>query len=115
MRGAPLVLALAGGGTAWMLHLFAGYFLVSLGCPRGWPALGWTLITVTGVCAASALAVAVVAWRERRRADPGREDGGTSRLLLSVAALLATLFAIMIVLGGLAVAALPPCQAAVGG
>jgi hypothetical protein len=114
MRGAPLVLVLAGGGTAWMLHLLTGYFLVSLGCPRGWP-LGWTLITVTGVCAASALAVAVVALRRRRRADAGLEDGETSRLLSSVAALLATLFAIMIVFGGLAVAALPPCQRAVGG
>jgi hypothetical protein len=115
MRGAPLVLVLAGGGTAWMLHLLTGYFLVSLGCPRGWPALSWTLITVTGVCTASALAVAVVALRARRRADAGLEDGETSRLLSSVAALLATLFAIMIVLGGLAVAALPPCQEAVGG
>jgi hypothetical protein len=115
MRGAPLLLALAGGGSAWILHLLAGYFLVSLGCPRGWPALGGTLAAVTGVCAAGALAVAGLALRERGRIPRGRADGETARLLLGVAVLLGALFAVMIVLGGVTVAALPPCQAAVGG
>jgi hypothetical protein len=115
MRGAPLLLALAGGGSAWMLHLLAGYFLVSLGCPRGWPALGGTLAVVTGVCAAGALAVAALALRRRARIPRGHADGETARLLLNVAVLLSALFAAMIVLGGVTVAALPPCQAAVGG
>ena len=115
MRGAPLLLALAGGGSAWMLHLLAGYFLVSLGCPRGWPALGGTLALVTGLCAASALAVAALALHHRRRLPRGGGDGESPRLLLNVAVLLSALFAVMIVLGGVTVAALPPCQAAVGG
>ena len=114
MRSGILFLALAGGGVAWTLHLFAGYFLVSLGCPRGW-ALTGTLLAVTAVCAASALAVAIVASRQRKRVRHGSADGETPQLLLGVSALLAALFAVMIIFGGLAVAALSPCQAAVGG
>lgn len=115
MRSGVLFLALAGGGTAWALHLFAGYFVVSLGCARGWPALTGTLMAVTAVCTVSALAVAIVAMRGHQRAHRRRDDGETPQLLLSVSALLASLFAVMIVFGGLAVAALAPCQAGVGG
>ena len=114
MRSVPLLLALAGGGTAWMLHLLAGYFLVSLGCPRGWP-LGVSLVVVTVVCAMSALAVAGLAMHQRARIPRARDDSESSRLLLNVAIALGALFAIMIVLGGVTVAALPACQAAVGG
>jgi hypothetical protein len=115
MHRGSLGLTLAGGGAAWALHLLAGYFVVSLGCARHWPALGGTLASVTGICAAGALAVAIAAWRTRRRDHDAADDGETFRLLLGVAVLLDVLFAIMIVLGGMAVAALPPCQAAVGG
>ena len=115
MRDASLLFALTGGGTAWMLHLLAGYFLVSLGCPRGWPALGTMLVAVTVGCAGGALAVAAAALRARGRAPRSPGDGATRRLVLNVAVLLGALFAGMIVLGGVAIAALPPCQAAVGG
>ena len=111
-RTIPLV-ALASGGTVWMLHLLASYFLVALGCPRRWPALGGMLVAATVVAVAGALVVAAVAWRERRRLRSG-EGHETSRLLLGVAALLAALFAIMTVLGGLTMVAQPPCQAAIG-
>jgi heme/copper-type cytochrome/quinol oxidase subunit 3 len=113
MDRAAIVWVVAGGGAAWALHLFAGYFLVSLGCARGWPALGALLGGLTAACAAGALAVTVGAWRRRRRTH--RADDEAVRLLLAVAAVLGVLFAIMIVLGGLTAAALPPCQAAVGG
>ena len=109
MRGGGLLLALTGAGGAWALHLFAGYFLVSLGCARGWPALTPMLAVVTGVCAAGAVAVALTAWSARGK----RGASEASRLLLGAAGSLGLLFAIMIVLGGLAVAALPPCQAAI--
>ena len=110
----PLLLTLAGGGTAWALHLFAGYFFVALGCPRQWRGLGGTLAIVTTVCAAGALAVTLAAWRARARMPSAAADGDAFRLLLGVAVLLGALFTIMIVLGGLTAAALPSCQAAVG-
>ena len=43
-----MLVALASGGMVWILHLLASYFLVSLGCARGWPALGWTLALGSG-------------------------------------------------------------------
>lgn len=110
MRGATLLVALASGGTVWILHLLAGYFLVSLGCAREWPVLGWTLASVTVACASTALIVAVRALRQRRRTPRTGAEGETARLLLNVAVLLSTLFAIMMILGGLTAAALPPCQ-----
>ena len=115
MQGRFVLLALAGGGTVWTAHLLAGYFLVALGCPRGWPALSGILSAVTAVCTASALAVAIVALRARRRARRTGETGEAAHMLLSVSSLLAALFAAMVVLGGLAVTALPPCQTAIGG
>jgi hypothetical protein len=115
MHRGSLVLTLAGGGAAWALHLLAGYFVVSLGCARHWSPLGGTLAIVTGICAAGALAVAIVAWRTRRHTRRAADDGETFRLLLGVAVVLDVLFAIMILLGGMVAAALPPCQAAVGG
>jgi hypothetical protein len=105
--GWPVLLGLAGGGTAWVLHLSAGYFMVSIGCARGWPALGLALAMTTAACAMGALAVAVMAWRAR-----GRTRGAeASRFLLGVGASLNILFAIMIVLGGLTVVVLPACRA----
>lgn len=115
MRTRTLLLALVGGGTAWVLHLFIGYFVVALGCPRGWPAIGATLVVVTALCVAVAVGVGAVAWRGRDRARRLPDDGETLRLLLSVAVSLATLFALMIILGGLTVVTLSPCQAGVGG
>jgi hypothetical protein len=108
MHRGPVLLALAGGGTAWMLHLAAAYFLVSIGCARGWPALGSALATSTAACATAALVVAVIAWRARRRT--GRGGAEASRFLLGVGVSLSVLFAVMIVLGGLTVVALPPCR-----
>jgi hypothetical protein len=106
MHTRPVFLALAGGGTTWMLHLSAAYFIVSIGCARGWPGLGFALAMTTVACAMGALAIAVIAWRARRRARRAE----ASRFLLGVGASLSVLFAVMIVLGGLTVVALPPCQ-----
>jgi hypothetical protein len=109
MRTAPLLFALGGGGAAWMLHLLAGYFLVSVGCARGWPAIGTMLALVTAACALAALAVTTLAWRGRRRTGRAGEDQEAARVLFGVGAVLGLVFAIMIGLGGLTVVALPPC------
>jgi hypothetical protein len=115
VREGRVFLALVGGGAAWILHLCAAYVLVALGCPRGWPGLGWLLAALTLACASAALGVGLVAVRRRRqaRADDTAE---VRRLLLGVGALLAGLFALAIVGGGMAALVLPPCQGvAIGG
>lgn len=107
-------LAIAGGGAAWAVHLFAGYFLVAVGCPRSWP-LGWMLIAVTGLTAALALAIGVISadrwWRAR-----AYDDGQGATLLYGTAALLGGLFTVAIVLGGVATLMLSACRdVAIGG
>ena len=107
-------LAIAGGGTAWTVHLFAGYFLVSLGCPRSWP-LGAPLALVTVLTAGVSIAVGVSSVRGWRRAPAS--DGAAARgLLFAAAALLAGLFTLAILLGSLAALMLGPCTGvAIGG
>ena len=115
MQSPVLLLAFAGGGTVWALHLLAGYFLVSLGCPRAWPALTGMLGAVTAACVVLGLGMAVVARREQRRIVRTADDGDAAHMLLGISILLASLFVVMVIMSGLAVVALPPCQAAIGG
>jgi heme/copper-type cytochrome/quinol oxidase subunit 3 len=115
MHRRALLWVVVGGGSAWAVHLFAGYFLVSLGCARHWPALGAALGGVTVLCATGTVALTVGAWRWRRHTRGPANETETPRLLLTVAILLGLLFTIMIVLGGLTVAVLPPCQTAIAG
>lgn len=109
-------LALVGGGIAWTVHLSAGYFLVSVGCPRSWP-LGWTLAVVTVLAAGASLAVGMTSLRGWRRApEADRDDPTTRRLFFAAGALLAGLFTVAILLGGLAAVILSPCRGvAIGG
>jgi hypothetical protein len=112
-RGAPW-LALGGGGIAWTVHLLAAYFLIALGCPRAWP-LGWLIAVVTLLAAGVSLTTGVLSVRGwRRRTASG--DGGATPLLYGAAALLAGLFTLAILLGGVTTLILPPCQGvAIGG
>jgi hypothetical protein len=109
-HAAAVLFALAGGGAAWALHLFAAYFVVAIGCARGWPAPGWLLAGITVIFAAAAASVAVVARRARRRARGADDSAEARRLLHTVGMLLGGLFAVMILVGGLTALALPPCQ-----
>jgi hypothetical protein len=119
MRAHALLLALGGGGTAWIVHLSAAYALVALGCPRGWPGLGWLLAGLTLACVSAAVAVGVFAVRRRREARPPQRTGAATEargLLFAVGALLAGLFALAMLGGAMAALALPPCQGgAIGG
>ena len=115
MRGqsAPW-LALGGGGIAWTAHLLGGYFLVALGCPRAWP-LGSLIAVLTVLTAAVSLAIGLLSLRGRRRA-PASADGGATTLFYGAAALLAGLFTLAILLGGMTALILPPCRGmAIGG
>jgi hypothetical protein len=112
-RHAPW-LAITGGGLAWTAHLFAGYFVVALGCPRSWP-VGTLLGVITVTAAAGALGSGIVSARRWRLTK--RHDGSHARALMFAAgALLAGLFALGIVLGGLGALILSPCRdVAIGG
>jgi hypothetical protein len=119
MRDGMLLLALTGGGAAWIIHLGAAYTLIALGCPRRWPALGLQLSALTLACAMAAVATGVVALRRRRHlrdsANPG-PGAETRRLLLGVGGVLAGLFALLVISGGVTALAWPPCHGvAIGG
>lgn len=107
-------LALGGGGIVWTVHLLTAYFLVALGCPRAWP-LGWLIAVLTFLAAGVSLATGVLSVRGWRR-RPASEDNGATPLLYGAAALLAGLFTLAILLGGMTMLILPPCQGvAIGG
>ena len=112
-RHAPW-LAITGGGLAWTAHLFAGYFVVALGCPRSWP-VGSLLGVITVAAAAAALGSGFVS--ARRWQQTKRHDGFHTRALMFAAGtLLAGLFTLGIVLGGLSALILSPCRGvAIGG
>ena len=113
-RSAPW-LALGGGGIAWTVHLLAGYFVVALGCSRGWP-LGRLIAILTVVAAGASLATGVLSLRGWRRPAASAEDGGARALLYRAAAFLAALFTLAILLGGATTLILRPCQGvAIGG
>lgn len=113
MRHGIVLLALLGGGSTWLVHLGGAYTLVAVGCARGWPALGWQFAGLTLLCAGAAVAVGVLAVRRRRRL---RADDEARRLLLGVGALLAGLFTLLVIGGGVAAVVLPPCRGlAIGG
>jgi hypothetical protein len=108
-RAGPWI-AITGGGIAWAAHLFTGYFLVALGCPRSWP-VDVMLAVVTVTTASVALGIGVAGVRGWRGAK--RHDGPDARTLMFAAgALLAGLFALGIVLGGVAALILSPCRGA---
>jgi hypothetical protein len=107
-------LAIGGGGIAWTVHLFAGYVLVALGCPRAWP-LGSMLAAATVLTAGMSLAIGVMSVRRWRRV-PVNVDDDAAALLYGAGAMLAGLFTVAILLGGVAALILPPCRGvAIGG
>jgi hypothetical protein len=112
MRG-RLALGFLGGGTAWILHLAASYFLVSVGCARGWRPLGVLLGAVTLLGVAGAVAAGVAAGRGGRTPAPegatGGDPGESARFVAGVGMRLAALFAFMILVAGLAPLALLTC------
>jgi hypothetical protein len=107
-------IAIASGGLAWAVHLFAGYFLVALGCPRGWP-LNAVLTLVTLVTGMTSLGVGLISGDRWWRARAGGADGAAA-LLYGTAALLGGLFTLAIVLSGIAALIVSACHdAAIGG
>ena len=109
-----LWLAITGGGLAWTAHLFSAYFVVALGCPRSWP-VGALLAVMTVAAAAVALGGGLVSARRWRRART-HDALEAPALMLAAGALLAGLFTLGIVLGGVGAIILSPCRGvAIGG
>ncbi|SCF35782.1 hypothetical protein GA0074696_4810 [Micromonospora purpureochromogenes] len=110
-----------GGAVAWTVHVLVAWGLDELACAAGservsavplGPAVGLAVV-VPALVTAGSLAVAALVWRRTAGAQSaGAEDRafGRSRMLAIVGIWLNLLFLTIIVLGGIAVLVLPPCQ-----
>ena len=119
--GLLLWFGVLGGAVAWAVHLLAAWPLDELTCAAGservsavplWLAVGLAVV-VPALVTVGSLLVAVLIWRRTARAQAaGTEDRayGRSRMLAVVGVWANLLFLAIIVLGGIAVLVLPPCQ-----
>ncbi|MFR9778593.1 hypothetical protein ACL02O_21405 [Micromonospora sp. MS34] len=110
-----------GGALAWAVHLLVAWPLDELTCAAGstsvaavplWQAVGLA-VALPALVAVGALLVAVLTWRRTTAAQAaGARDRayGRSRMLAVVGVWANLLFLTIIVLGGVAVLVLPPCQ-----
>ncbi|KXK63701.1 hypothetical protein AWW66_01700 [Micromonospora rosaria] len=112
--------AVLGGAIAWALHLLTGWGIDELACAAGSEAVGpvplRTALSATVVLPAlatvGALLAATLLWRRTTHVVTDGEDRpvGRSRLLALVGIWSNLLFLTIIVLGGIALLVLPPCQ-----
>ncbi|WP_319459317.1 hypothetical protein [Micromonospora sp. RTP1Z1] len=107
-----------GGAVAWAVHLLAAWSLDELTCAAGservsavplWQAVGLAVV-IPGLFTVGSLLVAALVWRRTRRAGEEDRAFGRSRMLAVVGVWANLLFLAIIVLGGVAVLVLPPCQ-----
>ncbi|RGC66744.1 hypothetical protein C5N14_22010 [Micromonospora sp. MW-13] len=110
-----------GGAVAWVVHLLAGWSLDELTCAAGservsavplWQAVGLAVV-VPALVTVGSLLVAALAWRRTAQAqEAGADDRafGRARMLATLGIWANLLFLTIIVLGGVAVLVLPPCQ-----
>lgn len=110
-----------GGALAWAVHLIAAWGVDELACAAGservsavplWQAIGLAVV-IPALVTAGSLLVAAMVWRRTARAQrAGAEDRSyaRARMLATVGIWANLLFLAIIVLGGVAVLVLPPCQ-----
>ena len=120
LGGLLLWFAVLGGALSWAVHELAAWSMDEIACEAGHDELaGFPLTAAVGIAvalpglgAAAALAVSWLAWRRTRPEPP--PDGGRAvgrAHMLAFAGLWLNLFALsIIVLGGVNVLVLPPCQ-----
>jgi hypothetical protein len=120
--GLLLWYAVLGGAVAWAVHLLAGWGVDELTCASGSERIGAVpLRTVLGaavvlpaLATVGALLASTLLWRRTAHSPPppdGAERSvGRSRLLAVVGIWSNLLFLTIIVLGGVALLVLPPCQ-----
>ncbi|MEU4660409.1 hypothetical protein AB0F83_01500 [Micromonospora chalcea] len=112
--------AVLGGALAWAVHLLAGWGVDELTCAAGSERVaGLPLRVVVGaavvlpaLATVGALLASTLLWRRTAHAPHGGEDRsvGRSRMLAVVGIWSNLLFLTIIVLGGIALLVLPPCQ-----
>ncbi|RZU75321.1 MULTISPECIES: hypothetical protein [Micromonospora] len=107
-----------GGAVAWAVHVLAAWSLDELACAAGservaavplWQAVGLAVV-IPGLFTVGSLLVAALVWRRTARAGEEDRAFGRSRMLAVVGVWANLLFLTIIVLGGVAVLVLPPCQ-----
>jgi hypothetical protein len=110
-----------GGAVAWAVHVLAAWGLDELACAAGSErvsavplvqAVGLAVV-IPALVTVGSLLVAALVWRRTARAQrAGAQDRafGRSRMLAVVGVWANLLFLTIIVLGGIAVLVLPPCQ-----
>lgn len=108
----PRVLfAALGAPVAWASHLVVCYFLVTLDCITAWDGSGWAVTIATVILAGAALAAGWVALRIRRRHvdRPDPEARGWVDFITVIGIGGSALFAVVIVVTGLAPAFTATC------
>jgi len=110
-----------GGAVAWAVHLMIAWPLDELTCAAGgenvsgvplWQAVALAVL-IPALVAVGSLLVAVLALQRTARAQSTGDDErafGRSRMLAVIGIWSNLLFLTIIVLGGVAVLVLPPCQ-----
>lgn len=108
--------AVLGGPLAWTLHLFASYFLVTLGCTSGWRGADAAVVIAAIPLAAAAVASAVISLRRWRALGRDQDWGsalaephGRGGFLWLVGVMLGGIFALAIAMQGLAPLFVPTC------
>ncbi|MGR6320220.1 hypothetical protein Q2K19_24765 [Micromonospora soli] len=110
-----------GGAVAWAVHLLVAWPLDELACAAGAETVSavplaqavWLAVAIPALVAMGSLLVAALAWRRTtaaRSGEAGDRAIDRSRLLAVVGVWANLLFLTIIVLGGVAVLVLPPCQ-----
>ncbi len=119
--GLLLWYAVLGGAIAWAVHLIAGWSVDELTCANGSDRVGvlplraaiGLAVVLPALATLGALLAAALLWRRTARTPRGDEPErrvGRSRMLAVVGIWLNILFLTIIVLGGVALLVLPPCQ-----
>jgi len=110
-----------GGAVAWAVHVLVAWGIDELACAAGservsavplWQAVGLSVL-IPALVTAGSLLVAALVWRRTTRAQrAGAEDPayGRARMLATLGIWANLLFLAIILLGGIAVLVLPPCQ-----
>ncbi|MBQ1016813.1 hypothetical protein KBX71_02920 [Micromonospora sp. D93] len=119
--GLLLWYAVLGGAVAWALHLLAGWGVDELTCASGSERVGavplravlGAAVVLPALATVGALLASALLWR--RTAHPPGPNGedrsvGRGRLFAVVGIWSNLLFLAIIVLGGVALLVLPPCQ-----
>jgi glucose uptake protein GlcU len=102
------IFAVLGGPLAWSVHLLLSYLLVTLACSTEWTSIGPALAITTAFSVLLSALAGVVAYRRWQGVSTDTHQDQATFLML-VGMMLAGLFLLAIVLGGLVPLSVPYC------